>query len=1633
VLQKLRKEQSEVNRSTEAGEQTYQKYATQITTAERQLASMTRQQEQAKRAYEMQESGIAGLNKEIQNSIKETDAYVDRLKAEGKEEEALKAQKEGLSRTLDKQSKLYEAQSKELEKLSNSGEASADSISKQKIALDKTATSIAKNKNSLSELDGEQGKLGKNNGAEEAGSKMERFTGKISKSKAGLIAMGASAGAVLAGVAKGVKSIYDAQSRVNEMQATTTLGYKRSKESILAINKLYTAGYGESIDELQEVYTKIEQSHPEFFTKELAENTKLVSTYAKMSGADVQEVLNGADKATRNWNISYQEYFDNMTVLQKMGDDQSGDISDNMAEYSQVLGQMGISISDSMALIDNGVKSGAYNGDKLLDFTKEFQISLNDGRMDEAITSFSKKSQDMFKGYKDGKVTAGDMFKQITSEMGEMTDKQKEATIASNLWSALGEDNSLKVIGSLGKTNWAFKDVKGAAKETADQLKESNPLELLKRSAEASTQSLAMSAGQTEKFKDALKPMQKAINSLLKSAIKAMPGIMKALTPVIDLIANHGKMIVGILSSILAIKFGSKVINSVKGIYTTLKPLMLLMKANPWTIWITAITTVIAGLVALYKHNKTFRDFVNGLAKAVADFAKDFAKWFGKAIDAVVDFVKGIGKWFGEAWKTISDFFKKVIKFIKNDWKELLLLIVNPFAGAFALIYKHNDKFRDNINKLVKNVASFFKGIGKSIGSGVNAITDWFKGLAKGFKKGWDAFLKLAIKIAKGFGRAMIIALAIPVGIAMIITKPLVKPLQNIFNALIKWIKSAWNGLTKFLKAIWTPVQKVWTSAWDAISKFFVTTWKLISKAFKMYLNQVKKNLTTVLGFITKTWNKVWKSISNFFNKVWKAIKKTLSNVLNTIKKTLVSSLNAYIKLWSKAWKSVSKTFSNIWNGIKKFLKPILSWLRNAIDDAMDFVYKIWHKGWNKISSFFSNTWKGMKKFGHDAIWSLKNTFDGVLSKIHDAFSNTWTGIKNGFSDMWQGMKDLARDGINAVIKIPNAGISGINGLIHDFGGPKHAISKIPSVKKFATGTGMFSNVRKAITKPTLALLNDGNDSPETGNQETLIHPNGAMELVQGRNTKRILAPGTEVLNASETAMMLGMKAMPFKSGTGFWSGVFGGVTKVAGNVWNGMKNGVKKFTEMFKFITNAVAHPVKTLQDKFNPSAKGLAGMFDSFGTAMFKKPKSQAKNWWKTLWSMANDASAVGASAGNLGDDYQFKNKAKDEGMPSGDPWGYFFRECVSFVASRLSNLGVSASKFSFLGNGRDWVNARVPHSSKPKPGDVAVYAAGSAYGNHVSMVNGVQGDTISGEEYNFNNNGKYHQYSGRPASGATTFLDFGVRPKSKDGDSVKANSGLEKLIKKQTGGMLKWIQKFIAPLNEDGTGGSGQQAPAGTGVRRWRSQVEDALRANGLSTSDSMINKILTQISTESGGNPRASQHGDPDGDGSGPAMGLMQVKRDTFNANAFKGHKNIWNGYDSLLAGLNYAKKRYGSSLSWLGHGQGYERGGLVSTHGLYEIAEKNKPEMIIPLAGDNVRANQLLDEASLRINGKKNNTIEPVKTDVSKLEKKLDNMIELLSKLVSGQGNQVVQAVIDKNELYKTQANDANIRGYQSLI
>ena len=169
-----------------------------------------------------------------------------------------------------------------------------------------------------------------------------------------------------------------------------------------------------------------------------------------------------------------------------------------------------------------------------------------------------------------------------------------------------------------------------------------------------------------------------------------------------------------------------------------------------------------------------------------------------------------------------------------------------------------------------------------------------------------------------------------------------------------------------------------------------------------------------------------------------------------------------------------------------------------------------------------------------------------------------------------------------------------------------------------------------------------------------------------------------------------------------------------------------------------------------------------------------------------------------GAKGDDYRFKDKAKDAGA---DPWGYFYRECVSFVASRLANLGVKPSLFSHLGNGNQWISASVPHLSRPKPGTVAVYTGGPVSSNHVDFVTAVHGDTYDGEEYNYGGNGQYHQYAGHHISNAATFLDFGVRDSGGGGeDNSKPlkdrNSPLQTLIKRQVGGMFCLLYTSPSP---------------------------------------------------------------------------------------------------------------------------------------------------------------------------------------------------------------------------------------------
>lgn len=283
----------------------------------------------------------------------------------------------------------------------------------------------------------------------------------------------AGIGSVL-GVAGGsaVAAITSANSEkkaLNSLQAQTGLAKDELLKYKSVINDIYKDNFGESQEEIADTLAKIKQVTSETDPsklKEMAEN--LYTLQDTFDGFDINETLRGINGLVTNMGLSAEDAFDLIVKGAQNGLNYSGELADNLAEYSQIWGQAGFSAEQTFSILENGTKNGAYNLDKVNDFVKEFTISLSDGRIEENLGSFSEDTATLFNKWKDGKATAADVFYSVIKDLKNAKTDQEALTTASNVWSSLGEDNALKVITSLGDVNDSYKDVEGSMQKIKD-------------------------------------------------------------------------------------------------------------------------------------------------------------------------------------------------------------------------------------------------------------------------------------------------------------------------------------------------------------------------------------------------------------------------------------------------------------------------------------------------------------------------------------------------------------------------------------------------------------------------------------------------------------------------------------------------------------------------------------------------------------------------------------------------------------------------------------------------------------------------------------------------------------------------------------------------------------------------------------------------------------------------------------------------------------------------------------------------------------------------------------------------------------------------------------------------------------
>lgn len=1573
-IEKLQKEQSELKGNTAETAEQYLKYQQQIDQATTKLASMEAQQQKAKSSMDYYKSGLADLKKEYKQQADLSESYIKRLEAEGKEDEAKQEKLKLLKSSVINLNKQYEAQVDMLRKVSAQG--NGDAYVKQKQRINETATALAKAKSEQEKFDDE---LRKSNPtffeklkakARESANEMQSLTEKAERTNS---VLGSFREKLSFGAVSGM-----AQNAIQGVVSSLTGMIGEVTNTSDAIQKFQsTMGFAGKTKE------------------ETEEATKIFKKYADDTVYELEDITNTGAQLAANGIENYKELAISAGNLNAV----AGGNADTFKSVAMVLtqtagagklttenwNQMADAIPGASGKLQEALKNaGAYTGD--------FRDAMSKGEI--SAEEFLKAIQEL--GSSDAAEKAARSTQTFEGSIGNL-----EATITTgmtNIIDAFGKEN---ITGAITK----FGDIAGKAFEkVADGVSWMND------------NITVITMGPAGRFFNTTK----AVFGEIFDAFKQNKEVIG------DVLGKIGTIALNLSGSVwqVAADAVAGISNGFESVSKNLKD-----SESPMGTFKSGLSKItdLSDKLFMYIFNHT------GDIVQIVSSVTEIAGLFGQGVwDAVSDSLKVISSYFSSISKSgknakepLSEVSKSLQEVAKH--KEAIKTLAKVFVAGFA-----TKKVYDvATNGLAKTAGAIIKvkdhiDTVKENASTVKKALKWTAEVStSGAKKALNGLKSVATVSANGIKSAfafmaanpLIIGIAgvVALGAALVALYKHNKKFRDFCNGIAKAVKNGIGGGIKWLKDKFDSMSKGWKKFKKSISDGTDNVVKSIKNGAKKVGNfftsvgKTIKNVVTTIGKILIFSNPVILGFALMYKESAKFRKfvKGIVNLVGDLKDGISKKTKEIKKSWDKHWDKTKEKASKTWDGIKDNAKENTEKLAKTIREKHDEIHDKWSKTWKKSKNYLSNKWdeindESKKKFGKD----FKDLVFDNLGKIGDKFQEIWDKIRNGFSELWSGLKQLAGDGINAVIKIPNDGIDGINSLIHDFGGPKESIKKIPKVK-FATGTGYFnSGYRNPITRPVLATLNDGNDSPETNNQEMVILPNGKAVLPQGRNAQMLLPAGSEVLNASELAMLAGLNnRQAFAKGTGFWSKIWNTATNVASSAWNGLKDGVDKFTKMLSFITDAVTDPVGTLAKKFSPNADKLDGVFSSLGNALYKKPIETAKSWWSELWSMAKEKASPEIQAGAIGDDYQFKDRVADSGA---DPWGYFFKECVSFVASRLSNQGVNASLFSGLGNGNMWLNARVPHSSTPRPGMIAVYAKNGQ--NHVSTVSGVSGSSFSGEEYNYAGSHAYHAFANRPISQVDTFLDFGVQVADK---AKEENSPLRKLIKSQVGGMFDWISKILAPLNgSGGDGGESLNNPQGGSVERWREYVIKALKANGLQATAHQVNSWMKLIQRESNGDPRAINLWDSNAKAGHPSKGLAQTIDSTFNAYKFAGHNDIYNGYDNLLAAINYMKNRYGTSDAAFTRvaSYGYANGGLVSKNGVYELAEGNMPEYVIPTdVAKRGRAWQLLSEAVSRFAGEApqdHSASGSSESSLAKLEAKFDTVISLLTQMLANGANPI---------------------------
>ncbi len=963
---------------------------------------------------------------------------------------------------------------------------------------------------------------------------------------------------------------------------------------------------------------------------------------------------------------------------------------------------------------------------------------------------------------------------------------------------------------------------------------------------------------------------------------------------------------------------------------------------------------VIRGVIKIFKGLFTgdFRLLWEGVKQVFSGYLLIISGILRSTLGNMVVIVKTIGQLIINSFRTIWTIVKNVtlgivkvlvatIKFLFTGLKNIVVAILNGIKNISIAIW---NAIKSSVLVIIRSLVALAKHNFSTLKGFLSAL--------------WTSIKNTAIKLWT----------ALKIGVLAII-RTLVSTARNILNTL-----------KNFITRLWQSIKSISIKTWNAIKNGVIN-------AIKGMYNGVRKILANLKAFITRTWTaiknttiKLAKGLSNGVKNAFNSLSKVTRNIFNKLKNFMSSVWrnikNTTVRLAKALWSGVKNTFNSLYNGTKRIFNKLKNFMsniwRNIKNTTVRLAKSLWSgvKGtWNSLSNGTRNIFNKVKSFMSNTWRSIKNTTVNMAKGL-------WNSVRNVFNNMSNGLKNIIgkiKGHITGMVSAVKKSLNSLIGAVNWVGGKLGVDSKIPKLSTGTESTHTQSFITNgSINKPTLATVNDkgkGNGKGRNGHQELIQRKNGSLFAPKGRDVVVPLSKGDKVINGKTTQRLQNQGFIPkFSVGT---SGddvrkrmlkdakkhkKHNHPTFDAGEMMSGAGGAGGAFKEAWKYVTDKTKNigkgTKKTAKSLSDGAKKMINTSKDALGAAgTWAKEKAgdlldyvgkPGKLVDKVLKEFGVDFSMVNGEIPKMLWDAMWKRLKEGvkslfggwlDDVSGGDGDGRFIKYLDNITTRYSPNGPPPGYPFNWAHPGIDlpYIYEKV---LTPMGGKVETRHTASGFGKHVIV-----------------RAKPYDAYFGHLSK---WLVKNGQRVKPGDAIGISGNTGSSsgphlhyEMNKHGFGSMtghsidpVKWLK------SHNGSKGGGSKA-----ANKWKPEIKQALKANGLPTTAAYVNAWIRQIQTESGGNAGAVQGniGDINNRTGNLARGLLQVIPPTFAANKLPGHGNIMNGLDNAMAAINYAKKRYGRTgmLQVIGHGHGYATGGLIKSAGWYNIAEGGYPEWIIP--------------------------------------------------------------------------------------